>query len=77
MVFFSPEDINRLASPFRMALVGKFSRGRPKLEEIRKFIHFLDLKDACSVGHMDACSHSLCFRNKFPSPMDQRNLVRR
>ena len=53
-VFFSMEDITKLASPFRLSLVGKFSRGRPKLEDIRKFIRFLDLKDTCMVRHMDS-----------------------
>lgn len=53
-IFFSLDDINKLASPFRLALVGKFSRGHLKLEKIRKFIYSLDLKNTCSVGHMDA-----------------------
>ena len=52
VVLFLTNDINKLASPFRLALVGKFSHGRPKLE-IRKFTHSLDLKDSCSLGHMD------------------------
>nr|XP_027062887.1 uncharacterized protein LOC113689294 [Coffea arabica] len=53
-VFFSVEDISKLASPFRLSLVGKFSRGRPKLEDIKKFVRSLDLKDSYMVGHMDA-----------------------
>ena len=36
-VVFSKEEADKLAAPFRLTLVGKFSHGRLVLEEIRKF----------------------------------------
>nr|XP_027067822.1 uncharacterized protein LOC113693489 [Coffea arabica] len=53
-MLFSKEDLDVLASPYRFALVGKFSRGRPKLEEIRKFFSTLDLREKTTVGLMDS-----------------------
>ena len=47
------EDADRLATPFRWALVGKFLHGRPSLEDIRKFFASLNLRDHVSVGLMD------------------------
>lgn len=41
------------AAPFRLALAGKFSHGRPPLEDIRKIFFALDLKDSISIGLMD------------------------
>ncbi|XP_027118705.1 uncharacterized protein [Coffea arabica] len=52
-VIFSREDADRLASPFRWALVGKFSHGRPSLEDIRKFLATLNLRDHVSVRLLD------------------------
>ncbi|XP_027122242.1 uncharacterized protein [Coffea arabica] len=52
-IIFSKEDADRLAAPFRWALVGKFSHGQPTLEDIRKFFASLDLRDHVSVGLMD------------------------
>ena len=52
-VVFSKADADRLAAPFRWALVGKFSHGRPALEDIRKFFAALNLRDHVSVGLMD------------------------
>ena len=40
-VVFSKADADKLATPFQWALVGKFSHGRPSLEDIRKFFVFL------------------------------------
>ena len=40
-VVFSKEDANKLAAPFRLALVGKFSHDRPNLEEIQKFFFYV------------------------------------
>ena len=36
-VTFSMDDMERAAAPFQFALVGKFSRGRPSMEDLRKF----------------------------------------
>ncbi|XP_027062037.1 uncharacterized protein [Coffea arabica] len=52
-VLVSREDTDRLATPFRWALVGKFSHGRPTLKDIRKFFAALNLRDHVSVGLMD------------------------
>ena len=50
---FSKEEADKLAAPFRWALVGKFSHGQPSLEEIQKFFSSLDLRDQVMVGLMD------------------------
>ena len=52
-VVFSREEADRLAAPYRLALVGKFSHGRPPLEDIRKFFMSLNLRDQVSVGLLD------------------------
>ena len=52
-IVFSLPDLARAAGPFHLALVGKFSRGQPAIEEIRKFFNTLDLKAAFSVGLLD------------------------
>ena len=52
-VIFTKEDAEELAAPFRLALVGKFSRGRPVLEDIRKFLATHNLQDHVSVGLLD------------------------
>ena len=53
VVMFSPADLTKAAAPFQLALVGKFSRGQPAIEEIRKFFNTLDLHAAFSVGLLD------------------------
>mgnify|MGYP004712738809 CR=1 FL=1 len=52
-VRFAIDDIERVAIPFCFALVGKFSRGRPIMEEIQKFFRALDLKEEVSLGLLD------------------------
>ena len=52
-VVFTKEDAERLAAPLCLALMGKFSHGRPPLEEIRKFFASLNLHDQLSVGLLD------------------------
>ncbi|XP_027174247.1 uncharacterized protein LOC113773842 [Coffea eugenioides] len=47
------EDIERIAVPFQYALVGKFSRGRPNMDDLRKFFHALDLTAEFSLGLLD------------------------
>lgn len=63
-VFFSKEDIDKLASPFKLSVVAKFSHDRPKLEEIRRFFCTLDLKHSVSVGHLDARHNLLQFTSE-------------
>ena len=53
-VCFSREDIDKLAAPYKFTLVGKFSPGRLKLEEIRRVFSTLDLKNSVTIGHLDA-----------------------
>ncbi|XP_027069890.2 uncharacterized protein [Coffea arabica] len=52
-LIFPQAAVEALASPFRFALIGKFSRRRPKLEEVRKFIASLDLRENPVVGLLD------------------------
>ena len=53
-VVFSAAEIAAIAAPFRYTLVGKFSKGRSLLPDLRKFLSTLDLKDTASVGLLDA-----------------------
>ena len=53
-MIFPQAAVEALASPFRFALIGKFSRGRPKLEEVRKFFASLDLRENPMIGLLDA-----------------------
>lgn len=39
-----------MAKPFKLALVGKFSFGRPSVDVIRKFFVFLGLKGSYQVS---------------------------
>lgn len=41
---FSNDEIQALASPFRLTLVGKFSRCRPTMESLCKEFHTIGLK---------------------------------
>nr|XP_027120471.1 uncharacterized protein LOC113737437 [Coffea arabica] len=52
-VVFSPLDVSKFAASFQLSLVGKFSKGRPPMEDIRRFFKALDLKDEFSVGLLD------------------------
>ena len=53
-IFFTQEDINKVAAPFRLALVGKFNHGCPKIEEIQRFFLSIGLKQNGSVGLLDS-----------------------
>lgn len=44
VVFFSQKDIAKASALFHFAIVGKFSHGRPKIEDIQKFFASLNLK---------------------------------
>ncbi|XP_027181954.1 uncharacterized protein LOC113780345 [Coffea eugenioides] len=52
-VNFCMEDIECIATPFQYALVGKFSKGRLLMEDLRNFFHSLDLKAEFSLGLLD------------------------
>lgn len=52
-LFFSDEDIVRLSSSFKFALVGKFLHGRPALLEVRAAMVLFRMKASVSVGLLD------------------------
>ena len=52
-IFFSDDEIERLASPFKSALVRKFSHGRPSMEFIRKSFLTFRLKADYKIGLLD------------------------
>lgn len=45
--------INSLSQPFKYALIGKFSHGRPSMEATRQSFQTFGLKAAFSLGHLD------------------------
>ena len=51
---FSQDALDTLSAPYMFALVGKFSRGRLKMEDLRKFFLSLDLKGVASTGFLDS-----------------------
>ncbi|GAY35505.1 hypothetical protein CUMW_016700 [Citrus unshiu] len=52
--YFSPrKKLTSLAAPFKLALVGKFSFGRPPIDVIRKFFVALGLKGNCEISLLD------------------------
>ncbi|KAL9420883.1 hypothetical protein AB3S75_038453 [Citrus x aurantiifolia] len=53
-VHFSTAEIQTMAEPFKLSLVGKFSFGRPPMELIRKFFVSLGLKGNCQISLLDA-----------------------
>lgn len=52
-VAFDTDVIDSISKPFQFALVGKFSKGRPSMDDLRKFFVSLDHKDAFTVGLLD------------------------
>ncbi|KAL9424510.1 hypothetical protein AB3S75_031602 [Citrus x aurantiifolia] len=52
-IFFTEEEINIMAAPFKLALVGKFSFGRPPIDVIRKFFVALGLKGNVDISLLD------------------------
>ena len=44
-------DLEVLSIPYKFALVGKFSKGRTKMEDLRNLFHSLDLKETASVDN--------------------------
>ncbi|KAH9750076.1 hypothetical protein KPL70_005587 [Citrus sinensis] len=52
-VIFTTEEIAAMAEPFKLALVGKFSFGRPSMDIIRKFFVSLGLKGNSQISLLD------------------------
>ncbi|XP_027151979.1 uncharacterized protein LOC113752035 [Coffea eugenioides] len=52
-ISFARDAIEAVAQPFQFALVGKFSRTRPAMADIRKFFLSLDLKGSYSFDLLD------------------------
>jgi len=53
IVLFTLEDIKALVVTFKYSIVGKFSHGRPSMDEIRKIFLTFNLKQPCTVGLID------------------------
>ena len=53
-LLFSQDALERISTPYKYALVSKFSRGRQKMEGVHKFFLSLDLREAASVGLLDS-----------------------
>ncbi|KAH9684253.1 protein WVD2-like 3 [Citrus sinensis] len=54
-IFFTEEEINIMAAPFKLSLVGKLSFGRPPIDVIRKFFVALGLKGNVEISLLDPC----------------------
>lgn len=52
-VFFSKDEIGKMASTFKLALVWRFSHRRPPLAEIRFALTAIGLKASVTVGLID------------------------
>jgi len=52
-LLISRQELQLLSEPYKNALVGKFSMGRPSMEVLRQFIVSLGLKGDCPVGLLD------------------------
>ena len=52
-VQFSTAEIQAMAIPFKLTLVGKFSYNRPSMKLIRKFFISLKLKGTSKVSLLD------------------------
>ena len=50
---FSKKDIAKLAAPFKFAVVGKFSYGRPNLDAIRKSFTTIGFTSSFTIGLLD------------------------
>lgn len=53
-VSFNKQHVLDLAAPFKRSLVGKFSQGRPKLEDIHSYMVSLDLRGQFQIGLLDS-----------------------
>lgn len=52
-IVFDPSDLDVIAAPYQFTLVGKFSRGKPSMEELQKIFLLLDLKKLANLGLLD------------------------
>ena len=52
-IFFTEEEINIMATPFKLSLVGKFSFSHPPIDIIRKFFVTLGLKGNVDISLLD------------------------
>ncbi|KAH9684248.1 hypothetical protein KPL70_013486 [Citrus sinensis] len=52
-VHFSADEVQAMAAPFKLTLVGKFSHNRPRLELIRKFFASLGLLGKSQISLLD------------------------
>ena len=52
-VHFSTAEIQEMVEPFKLALIGKFSFGRPPMDFIRKFFTSLELKGNSQISLLD------------------------
>ena len=52
VIFFTEEEINIMAAPFKLSLVGKFSFSHPPIDIIRKFF---GLKGNVEISLLDPC----------------------
>ncbi|KAI5677247.1 hypothetical protein M9H77_08197 [Catharanthus roseus] len=53
-VFFDKKEINSLAEPFNLSLIGKFSHGRPSLDNLRWEFHTFGFKGSFTIGWLDS-----------------------
>nr|XP_027103174.1 uncharacterized protein LOC113724473 [Coffea arabica] len=49
-IFFTEEDVQQLSQPFCYSLIGKFSKGRPNMENLRKAFHSIGFQGIFSLG---------------------------
>ena len=60
-VFFSKAEVQELLKPFQHTLVGKFSKGRPNMEALRREFKAVGFKGEYSIGLLDPCHVLLRF----------------
>lgn len=52
-VYFFTNEVQAMAAPFKLTLVGKFSYNRPRMELIQKFFASLGLNGKSQVSLLD------------------------
>lgn len=48
------DDLEKLAKPFALTFIGKFTFHRPNMDRIRGFFHSLKLSSSFTIGLIDA-----------------------
>ncbi|XP_020552547.1 uncharacterized protein LOC110012599 [Sesamum indicum] len=61
---FSDAETETLAAPFRLALVGKFSHGKPQFRHLHRLIAGLGVKGAFTVSMLNAKHVLICLSNE-------------